>query len=209
MGIDEAGRGPVIGPLVFCGYVLHDSDVKKLKKLGVRDSKELKIEKMKEMVKELEKVARSIIYIEIEPQIIDHKNLSLLTIEKFAELINSSDAERVFFDAPVPSRFVKRYESKLRKLITREVELVGEVKADKKFPCVSAASICAKVRREERITELKEIFGDFGSGYPGDDKTLNFLKQYCLQGKFPEIVRRKWQTLKRIEFLIRQNSFAF
>jgi ribonuclease HII len=209
MGIDEAGRGPVIGPMVFCGYVLAESDVKKLKKLGVRDSKELKIDRMKKMAVELEKIAKSIIYIEVEPQVIDCRNIAFLTFEKFLELINSSTADTVYFDAPVPSRFVERYITKLKQAIDKHVEIIGDIKGDKKFPCVSAASICAKVRREERVEELKKNFGDFGSGYPGDEKTINFLRKLCLDGKFPDIVRRKWQTLKKIEFIEKQSRFAF
>lgn len=209
MGIDEAGRGPVIGPLVFCGFVVRESDEKKLKKIGVRDSKELKIDRMREMAYELEKIARSILYIEVEPEIIDRKNISYLTFEKFLELINSTAAETIYFDAPVPSRFVQRYIMKLKQAIQRDVEIIGDIKGDKKFPCVSAASICAKVRREERIMELKKNFGDFGSGYPGDEKTRDFLRKLCMNGKFPEIVRKKWQTLKKIEFLQKQNRFSF
>lgn len=209
MGIDEAGRGPVIGPLVFCGFVIAESNVKKLKKLGVRDSKELKIDKMKKLANELEKIAKSILYIEVEPHIIDSRNISFLTFEKFLELINASKAETVYFDAPVPSRLVERYIMKLKQSIDKDVEIIGDIKGDKKFPCVSAASICAKVRREERIAELKKNFGDFGSGYPADEKTRNFLRKLYLSGEFPEIVRKKWQTLKKIEFTERQNRFAF
>lgn len=209
MGIDEAGRGPVIGPLVFCGYVVAESDEKRLKKIGVRDSKELKIDRMRKMAYELEKIARSILYIEVEPEIIDRKNISYLTFEKFLELINSTAVDTVYFDAPVPSRFVERYIMKLKRSIDKQVEIIGDIKGDKKFPCVSAASICAKVRREERIGELKKNYGDFGSGYPGDEKTRNFLRRLCLEGNFPEIVRKKWQTLKKIEFSQKQNRFAF
>ncbi len=209
MGIDEAGRGPVIGPLIFCGYVLTESDVKKLKKLGVRDSKELKIDRMIKIADELERIAKSVLYIEVEPQVIDSRSLSLITFEKFLELINSTEVDAVYFDAPVPARFVGKYIMRLKQSINREVEIIGDVRGDKKFPCVSAASICAKVRREARIAELKRDFGDFGSGYPGDEKTRNFLKKLCLNGIFPEIVRKKWQTLKKIEFVEKQQKFAF
>ncbi len=209
MGIDEAGRGPVIGPLVFCGYVIVESHVKRLRKLGVRDSKELKIDKMMKMADELERIAKSVLYIEVEPQVIDTRNLFLITFEKFLELINSTEVDAVYFDAPVPSRFVGKYIMKLRQSINREVEIIGDVRGDKKFPCVSAASICAKVRREARIAELKKNFGDFGSGYPVDEKTRDFLKKLCLSGEFPEIVRRRWQTLKKIEFIEKQHRFAF
>jgi len=209
LGIDEAGRGPVIGPLIFCGYLVQESEIKKLKKLGVRDSKELSIEKMLNISGELEKIARSVLYIEVEPGIIDNKNLNKLTFEKFVELINSTDADAVYFDAPVPARFVGKYILQLKRAVNRDIEIIGDIKGDKKFPCVSAASICAKVRREERIAELKKIFGDFGSGYPGDAKTRDFLRQSCMNGNYPAIVRKKWQTLKKIEFFVRQNSFVF
>lgn len=209
MGIDEAGRGPVIGPLVFCGYTIKESRARRLKKIGVRDSKELSIQRMREIFPELERYAENIFYIEVDPALIDSKNLSEITFEKIVELINSSRAEVVYFDAPVPQRFVDKYVSRIKKSIEREVEVIGAIKGDKKFPSVSAASICAKLKREERIEELKKNYGDFGSGYPGDAKTLSFIRECLNNGVLPDILRKKWETLKKIEFLSRQQTFGF
>jgi ribonuclease HII len=68
-----------------------------------------------------------------------------------------------------------------------------------KYPIVSAASILAKVRRDTVISELKRLYGDFGSGYPSDPKTVNFLREWILKnrGDLP-ILRRSWGTFRRV-----------
>ncbi|HEY4715548.1 MAG TPA: ribonuclease HII [bacterium] len=209
IGIDEAGRGPVIGPLVFCGYTVRADKVGALKKRGVRDSKELSIGKMFELAPELESIAARIFYKEVHPKVIDGKNLGAITLEAFAEFINSSDADEAFIDVPASGNNVEKYVNRLYRMIDVPIKITGANKADKKFPCVSAASICAKVRREQRIAELKKKYGDFGSGYPHDEKTRDFIKQLCIKGSFPEFVRRKWQTLAKIEFSLKQEQFEF
>ncbi|ENN96258.1 ribonuclease HII [Methanocaldococcus villosus KIN24-T80] len=65
---------------------------------------------------------------------------------------------------------------------------------------VSAASIIAKVIRDNIINEYKKEFGDFGSGYPSDIKTVEFLKRYYeIHNKLPPIAREKWKTCKRLK----------
>jgi ribonuclease HII len=81
--------------------------------------------------------------------------------------------------------------------------------ADAIYPVVSAASIIAKVRRDELIEELKKELGiDFGSGYPSDPKTKEFLIKWGKKhsGKFPEIVRQSWQTVENIREELGKNE---
>jgi ribonuclease HII len=89
------------------------------------------------------------------------------------------------------------------------VRLVAENKADEKYPVVSAASIIAKVTRDSVIRELHGEYGDFGSGYPSDRRTVNFVIEcYARMGGFPEIVRKKWLTVRRL-VAAEQCSFPF
>ena len=117
-----------------------------------------------------------------------------------AEIIKEGRPNVVYIDSPdvVPSRFKQIILSYLPEDL-RNITIVAENKADKKYAIVSAASIIAKEIREMRIKELKRKYGDFGSGYPSDLRTIEFLRRYYKTNKcFPPIVRESWSTLKKI-----------
>ena len=105
---------------------------------------------------------------------------------------------------PIPqSQTLKKFQESdsfpRRALGNSTPELVGENRADEKYPVVSAASILAKVDRDRIIAELCEEYGDFGSGYPSDPKTQRFLREWFSKHHgFLPIVRRKWSTVKRL-----------
>jgi len=79
-----------------------------------------------------------------------------------------------------------------------KIKIVSEHKADRNYPIVSAASIIAKVERDREIAELAKYYGDFGSGYPSDPRTMRFLKQ-CVEKSYdyPNFVRRSWKPAKK------------
>jgi len=84
---------------------------------------------------------------------------------------------------------------------------VSEHKADRNYPIVSAASIIAKVKRDVTIAELRKEYGDLGSGYVADEKTMNFLeiwiRKYC---SYPDFVRKSWKPTKRLMDNIKFNQ---
>jgi len=85
----------------------------------------------------------------------------------------------------------------------KEVESLGSsprvtFHADEEFIEVSAASIVAKVVRDSVIGELKRNYGNFGSGYPSDERTLSWIAEMAREGELPWFVRRSWFTIKRI-----------
>ncbi|MCI4436683.1 MAG: ribonuclease HII, partial [Ignisphaera sp.] len=70
---------------------------------------------------------------------------------------------------------------------------------DSKYIAVSAASIVAKVLRDWHIDQLKKVYGDIGSGYPSDKKTVEWLQNYYKEfGELPSVVRKSWKTIERI-----------
>ena len=78
-------------------------------------------------------------------------------------------------------------------------EIIAKHKADDIFPIVSAASIIAKNKRDSLINELKEKYGDLGSGYPSDKKTIDFLRKWIKKNrKVPAFARKSWATIKTI-----------
>ena len=201
-GIDEAGRGPVIGPMVMAIAVIDDMD--KLKNIGVRDSKELSPQGRSRLLNVLRSILTYMDYEVIEPETIDNyvylNALNKLEAEVAVKLIGRAlrivNLVRVYIDSPDPN--AKRYGDLIRRSVG-SVEVISMNKADKLIPIVSAASIIAKVTRDSIIEELHREYGDFGSGYPSDPRTIGFLRNWVREhGDLPPIVRRSWSTIRRL-----------
>jgi len=205
LGLDEAGRGPVIGPLVIAGVLVRQQNIAHLNSLGVRDSKLLSPNMRKKLADAIKQIADKIMIIEISPKEIDRrfalkKTLNTLEAENMAKLITYLNPDKVYVDAAdvKAERFTKTIKSFLPESM-KKIRIISEHKADKTYPIVSAASIIAKVRRDQIIAELKQLYGDFGTGYPSDKKTIQFLESYVRRyRKLPDCVRRTWLTARRI-----------
>jgi ribonuclease HII len=205
LGIDEAGRGSVIGPLVICGLVIDEKDEHKLREIKVKDSKQLTPKKREELAPKIEKIATHIVVLRVPACKIDanrRKGVNLNQIEaiKMAEIINLLEPDKAIIDSPAynTNKFRDYLWSKLE---NKNVELACENYADETYPVVSAASIIAKVDRDANIEELKKKVGyDFGVGYPHDAKTIEFLNKLAEQdgGRLPMFVRHTWDTAERI-----------
>lgn len=196
-GVDEAGRGPVIGPLVVAGVCLEDDG--KLVELEVKDSKRHTANRRDELSKEIYDMASCAGRV-ISAQDIDALRTQLtmnqMEADFFASIINElcSDGDTAYVDSASANeeKFARMIKSKL----AVNVKLVSEHKADDTYPVVSAASICAKVRRDLEVQRIAEEIGDdIGSGYPSDPVTRNFLKRWIKEkGELPPYVRRSWKT---------------
>ena len=108
-GVDEAGRGPVIGPMVIAIVCVEEERVSSLLELGVRDSKELRPDRRARIALEVMRSARYVRYIIVPPGEIDQyvakSRLNLLEAEKTAELIRQAlselgDIDVVYVDSP-------------------------------------------------------------------------------------------------------------
>jgi ribonuclease HII len=199
LGIDEAGRGPVIGPLVISGVLIEDEKQDKLKDIGVRDSKLLKPEQRSALFSKIQDLAVDDKIIIIEPKEIDDAlnsdslNLNWLEAIKTAELINDLHPEKVYLDCPSPNK--SAYVNYVREhLVNKDVEIIAEHKAESKFPVVAAASILSKVTRDEEIKKLEKKYGKIGPGYQSNPITQEFIKGNW--DKHPEIFRKTWMTWK-------------
>ncbi|MCS7131707.1 MAG: ribonuclease HII, partial [Hadesarchaea archaeon] len=99
------------------------------------------------------------------------------------------------------------FETRIRRYLLSRPKLVVENYADRKYVAVSAASIVAKVKRDARMAALRRKYGDLGSGYSSDPRTIAFLERWVReQGKLPEFARRSWETARRIEELAKQRK---
>ncbi len=202
-GLDEAGRGPVIGPMVIAIVLLSKKAAKKLKSIGVKDSKMLTPRKREELAPLIMEMSDAYALRVIEPKVIDdfvsRNELNLLEAKVMADLVKEIAPSFVIVDAP--GRNAKKFKEVFKSMLTGlNVRVRAENKADKKFVHVAAASILAKVERDREIAKLREIAGyDFGSGYPGDQKTREFLSKVLEGFPFPkDKIRWKWATLQNI-----------
>lgn len=195
-GIDEAGRGPILGPMVIAGVLVDEEDAESLKAVGAKDSKLLTPRKREHLFVKIKKIVKKYKVVIIDPVEIDaalnsdHLNLNWLEAHKSAEIINALNPDRAIVDSP--SNNCKAYARYLRPLLkNKEIELVVEHKADLNHVECGAASILAKVTRDAEIEKIKKSIGDdFGSGYLTDPKTKDFLeKKYNIH---PEIFRKTW-----------------
>ncbi|HLC39267.1 MAG TPA: ribonuclease HII [archaeon] len=200
MGIDEAGRGALIGPLVVAGVVVSKEKEKLLKKIGVKDSKMLTPEKREKLAAQIEEIADNILVMRVQPCRIDKlrsEGIKLDKIEamKMAEIIDMGNANKVYVDAL--SNNPKRFQGQILEFVrTAEPEFVVENYADETYPVVSAASIIAKVERDRVIEEIKKkVKVDFGVGYSHDERTVKFVEQLIKKRKpLPTFVRQSWIT---------------
>ncbi len=202
-GLDEAGRGPVIGPMVIAIVVLSKKAAKELRSLGVKDSKMLTPRRREELAPIIREVSDAYAMRVVEPKKIDEvvarNGLNMLEAEVMADLVRELRPSFVIVDAP--GRNTRKFKETLKSMLSGlKIRIRAENKADKRFIHVAAASILAKVERDRRVAELREIAGyDFGSGYPGDQKTREFLYKVLEGFPFPkEQIRWRWATLQNI-----------
>jgi len=204
----QAGRGAIIGPLVIAGVTIEKRDEKKLKALGVKDSKQLSPIRREELAREIENIAKNIVVMRVQPCKIDSYreqgiNLDKIEAMKIAQIIDMSEG-KVFVDSLEQN--TKRFKDLIVSFLqNKKRDLVVENYLDERITAVSAASIIAKVERDKAIEEIKRKVGhDFGVGYSHDKKTVEFLEKLLKEKKeFPPYVRKSWITAR----LIREKSW--
>jgi ribonuclease HII len=207
-GADEAGRGPVLGPMVICAACFLEGDIPGLSEQGVTDSKQLSPKRREELFDVITRVSRGYELVVLSPGEINEcmvggTNLNEIEVAAFARAINAVIQRGVipgtmWVDAAdvKPERFGER----IRGMLSARVAVDARHKADATFTAVGAASILAKTTRDRLVRELAKQYGDIGSGYPSDPKTRAFLKGYYqTHGEFPPIARTEWETLKKLK----------
>jgi len=202
LGIDEAGRGSVIGPLVVGGVLIDEEDEEKLAKIGVRDSKELTPAQRERMAAQIKKVAKDWVTVRITAKEIDElrkkKNLNIIEAEKMAEIIKLMKADKAYVDAPQVS--TEKFKNILLALAKNRTEIIAENYADKKYKTVSAASIIAKVDRDAEVERIKkEVDFDFGVGYSHDARSIEFIKKCLREKTHLEYLRHSWTTVQELK----------
>ena len=194
----------MIGPLVVAGILVKTENLTLLTGLGVKDSKLLTSKKREALYPEIVKLAEKYEIIKVMPFEIDkavesarklHK-LNRLEAQKMAQIIEALAPDEVYVDAA--DTVEDRFGFHIKECLKVETRIISKHKADKVFPVVSAASIIAKVERDREIENLKRAYGDFGSGYLTDGKTMKFLKLLIEENDdYPVFVRKSWKPAKK------------
>ncbi|MHB8606337.1 MAG: ribonuclease HII [Thermoplasmatota archaeon] len=202
-GADEAGRGPVLGPLVV-GAVACASD-EPLRALGVRDSKQLSPARREALDAEIRRVARVALRVVPAEELnarMPRENLNEIEVAAFGDALRAlappgSEGVRVaWVDACDVD--AARFGARVARLAGCAV--VSQHKADANHALVAAASIVAKVERDRLIAALaREVGADIGSGYPHDARTIAFLGSWFAERRtLPPFARREWKTCARL-----------
>ena len=184
----------------MCGYLIDKKKLPELKKLGVKDSKMLSAEKRKSLIPKLKKICDDFVVLSIKAEEIDKRrtktNLNKLEIERMQEMIRMFEPDKVIIDCPEVN--TKKFCSKVCNGFKGSI--IAENFADKNHLEVAAASVMAKVHRDDEIKKLHKRYGFFGTGYPSDERTIKFLKDWIKMNKeFPVFVRRSWITAQLIK----------
>jgi ribonuclease HII len=204
-GIDEAGRGPVLGPLVVAGVAVEDPAV--LVELGCRDSKMLSPGRREAIDRQLRANPAVRIEVRVIPaEVLDaeRQRLSLndIEVERFRDIAQELPCDVLFIDAADVD--AKRFGKAVARGLPRTTKVISEHKADDTYPVVGAASIVAKVARDAAIAELarrleRRLQMPLGSGYASDERTQLFLKAWLARfGDLPEGTRRSWATVREL-----------
>ncbi len=204
-GVDEAGRGPVLGSLVV-GCVLFEEDkLHLLEEHEITDSKQLTAEKRQAMAEVIYKHCKEYQIYELTAPNLDegrkHRTLNEIEVRLFAQVLNDlkGKPDEIYLDAADVKE--DRFGHNVKGLLSFSPKrVISKHKGDSLFRIVGAASILAKVKRDAVIEGYKRQYGEIGSGYPGDRKTRLFLKNILLENnfKYPEFVRQSWATAQNI-----------
>jgi ribonuclease HII len=203
-GVDEAGRGPVIGPLVVAGVTFKDDN--QLIKMNVRDSKKITPKRREFLADKIKKFALKYEVLVISAKDIDDMRkvmtLNEIEVNAFTAIIKKLKPDVCFVDSADVNE--ERFGKDISKNLSFKTEIISKHKADDIYPIVGAASILAKTKRDEEIRIISEKLQDklnipLGSGYPADPITQKFLKAWLENyEKFPIYVRYSWKNAKAL-----------
>jgi ribonuclease HII len=210
-GIDEAGRGPVIGPMVVAGVWANEEQEQKLINLGVKDSKKHSASRRQELATAIKRCCAHKL-ITVQPEDIDTLRTTMtinqLEVHLFAQIAASHHADVYYLDAASTNEIW--FGNAVSNQLDHKAQVISEHEADNTYPVVSASSIIAKVERDSALeivaTDLESHLNmPLGSGYPSDERTRKFIKAWIKRyGDVPPHTRRTWKTIQKLQQEIKQ-----
>ncbi len=202
-GVDEAGRGSLIGPLIVAGISVRSSKLDELEKIGIKDSKLLTSLRRRRMLSGMMDYVESICICKLSPSDVDfgvrYSSLNVLEAEAMAAIIDDIVPHIAYIDSCDINP--KRYGKNVAEILStnRPQKIISSHHAEETSVAVAGASILAKVIRDYEITKIREQYGDIGSGYPSDKKTIEFIKNWMDEEKIaPPFVRKSWKPMRAL-----------
>lgn len=195
-GVDEAGKGAVLGPMVVAGVACRDLSA--VAALGVRDSKQLTRKRREDLYAQIRSICTTTVAV-LSADEIDHAReaatMNLIVARGHASVISALAPTIAYVDACDVN--ADRYRETVAALLDPacSCQVIAEHRADSTYPVVAAASIIAKVTRDRFIDALAEECGPIGSGYPSDRYTIEYLSDYIGRHHAPpSCARKSWKT---------------
>jgi ribonuclease HII len=197
LGIDEAGRGPSVGPMVMAAVVLDSRSAAALTRAGLCDSKTYGAGDDAHAIRstlaaQIRQRASFVSLIEVEHTEIDRRvarhELNVLERELATRLIDA---------APAVDRIIADGKRMFAALCQRYTHFESHDRAESKHASVAAASVIAKVMRDERFAQIRaryetELGPITGGGY-SNAATRRWLRAYAERyGRLPDETRLSW-----------------
>ena len=203
-GVDEAGRGPVFGPMIVAGVNFENDKI--LNQNNIRDSKKITPKRREYLSNIIRKHAEKIEVIQISASDIDDMRrimtLNELEVNVFGLIIQKLRPEICYVDSADVNDI--RFGNNILAKLDYKPTIISKHKADDIYPIVGAASIIAKTIRDKEIRKIeselrKKLNLPLGSGYPADPITKNFLIKWVDNyNTLPPHTRASWKTSQTI-----------
>lgn len=208
-GVDEAGKGPVLGSM-FAAAVVADPEALPD---GIDDSKNLSAASRESLTEHLAAdpgVEIGVAEIPVARIDAPDTDMNTLTVEAQAEALSQVDVEGLAGYVDAGDADAERFGRRVGERIAADARITAEHSADERYPLVGAASVIAKVRRDAHVEALAEEYGrDLGSGYPSDSTTREFLETYLAEtGELPACARHSWKTCEELVAAAEQAGLA-
>lgn len=213
IGVDEAGKGPVLGPMIAAAVRIDDeADLP----ADVADSKRLSESKRESLAAELREspaVDTAVGVITTDEIDAPETDMNGLTVTAQVRALGdvAGDGDRALVDAGdvSESRFGRRVQEGVVESGV-DIDVTAEHGADDDSRLVGAASVVAKVERDRRIAAINEEYdAAVGSGYPSDPTTRQFLADYVdHHGELPACARASWATAEDVLAAAAQSELA-
>jgi ribonuclease HII len=192
----------LLGPIIVAGISVSKKSISEMIDKGIKDSKLLTPKKRQILFGHVVSIAESICICRINIEDIDfhvfRNNLNILEAQAMAIIISNMKSDKTYVDScdVNPSRYQRTISSFLKRNSTK---LISMHHADKLNAVVSGASIIAKVIRDSEITKIRVKYGDIGSGYPSDKRTIEFVREWFRQkNEIPPFARKSWKPAQMI-----------
>lgn len=196
LGVDEAGKGPVLGSMFVAAVRTDPAALPQ----GVDDSKRLPPDRRAELAAGIrERAEHAVVEVPVERIDDPATDMNELTVDGHADVLArvARDGDECYLDAGDTNAV--RFERRVDERVDASLDIRAEHRADETYPLVAAASILAKEAREDHVAALEVEYGDVGSGYPGDDTTRTFLREFVREhGRLPGCARESWQTSRDV-----------